>query len=281
MTNNDVDDTREIDKRTESEEEEETAEESNTISSRILVKVEHGEYTGKATSRAPETVRYARRATGGVYDGVAADIYSLGTILFTMLTNGIPPYKNIGDAYYMNMQRGGPTKVYSLLRSWGVDISEEAIDLCCGMMRRDPRLRFKYEDIISHPWLVSTTSTEHAESYTPEEEIISTQSILPATTTANCRINNAADNSTPPPPTATFTYRLMPPMNIEEGTVVVLDELTKELAEEVGEQTPLVSCRKLEEDCDMVEVGITRKHKNKKNTNSQPHKNLKTNPAEK
>ena len=62
--------------------------------------VGRGEYIGKPACRAPETANAARNRLGGKYDGVAADIYSLGTMLFTLVTNGVPPYKTINDGYY-------------------------------------------------------------------------------------------------------------------------------------------------------------------------------------
>jgi len=49
---------------------------------------------------------------GESYCGVKADIFSMGVILFTVLTGGCPPYVSINDGYFLNKWYYPPDDAY-------------------------------------------------------------------------------------------------------------------------------------------------------------------------
>ena len=83
------------------------------------------------------------------FDGEAVDVWTMGTILFCMLSGnrsyGVP-HKSDPQFYWMT--RGLPV----LMEDWGVKVSQDALDLLSGMMEVDPRLRLTIEEIENHPW---------------------------------------------------------------------------------------------------------------------------------
>jgi len=97
--------------------------------------------------RAPEIRNVAK-----YYDGAAADVYSLGVILYSMLT-ATPPYRQLDDQLYNLIQHDRITCV-----SWAANLSAIEADLLTDMMRADPRRRPTISQVLSHPWLAAMTS---------------------------------------------------------------------------------------------------------------------------
>jgi len=100
---------------------------------------------GKLGYMAPEIF------AGQPFDGKLADIYSMGVILFIILT-GVPPFEmsSDSDARFRLIYNGYLRK---LLKTWnflGI-ILEEAIDLLSHMLCPVEK-RFSLENIIVHPW---------------------------------------------------------------------------------------------------------------------------------
>ena len=81
------------------------------------------------------------------FDGAAADVWSCGTILFCMIT-GTRPYKKPFDLQF----RAVTQNLRQLLLHFGVNMSEEGINLLQGMLTIDPRNRLTIEEVINHPW---------------------------------------------------------------------------------------------------------------------------------
>jgi serine/threonine protein kinase len=79
------------------------------------------------------------------YDGKKSDIWSLGVLLFAMVTGELP--WNTQNATLMSQQivRGMYTIPYP--------ISRECRDLISSMMKVDPRDRLTIEQVLNHPWL--------------------------------------------------------------------------------------------------------------------------------
>jgi serine/threonine protein kinase len=99
---------------------------------------------GKLPYMCPEI--YANRKP---FDGVAADVWTAGTILFCMVT-GNRSYQrpHISDPQFYWMTHG----LTQLLSDWNVSVSDECVDLMRGMMTIDPRKRFTIDEVRNHPW---------------------------------------------------------------------------------------------------------------------------------
>ncbi|ETK77503.1 serine/threonine protein kinase, partial [Phytophthora nicotianae] len=102
---------------------------------------------GKASYMAPEVV------AGEDYSAVLADMWSLGIVLFVMLTGS--PLVHIAseneNAFAAFLQLG----VRRVVRAWKMSsfISEEVCDLMSALLQRDPTQRFTAAEVLAHPLL--------------------------------------------------------------------------------------------------------------------------------
>lgn len=86
------------------------------------------------------------------FDGEAVDVWTVGTILFCMLSGNRSyetPHKTDPQFYWMT--HGLDT----LLNDWGVQLSDEAMDLLRGMLKINPRERLTIAEVENHPWCVA------------------------------------------------------------------------------------------------------------------------------
>lgn len=115
---------------------------------------------GKMRFVAPEIYRKAP-----AFDGFASDIWSLGIVLFAMLTGRCPydrpedndsGYHDLVDPnFYWSEDDVDPCL------SWGHPMSLAAKDLMRNMLRPDPRDRATLGWISKHKWVVITPKPEH------------------------------------------------------------------------------------------------------------------------
>ncbi len=86
------------------------------------------------------------------FDGFAVDLWAAGVILYIMLT-GFPPYDQASrtDQRFDLIIRGN---LMRQLKSWGINISEDAGNLLQNMLMLDPRDRLTLAQIFSHPWIM-------------------------------------------------------------------------------------------------------------------------------
>lgn len=85
------------------------------------------------------------------FHGRAIDVWSAGAMLFMMLT-GSPPCSqpDFSDGCFTWIANG---KIKSLFRSWGLQISANAVNLMEGMLCIDPMRRLTLKQVKEHPWM--------------------------------------------------------------------------------------------------------------------------------
>lgn len=98
---------------------------------------------------APEVLR-----SGRAYSGKAADIWSLGVLLYTMLVGRYPFNDAEHASLFAKISRGHFAVPEGL--------SPRARCLVKALLRRDPAERPAAEDVLRHPWLTRPLSTPGA-----------------------------------------------------------------------------------------------------------------------
>lgn len=89
------------------------------------------------------------------YSGKAADIWSIGVMLYTMLVGRYPFHDREASTLFMKIRKGD----YSIPDC----ISSRAKCLLRSLLRHDPSERLQADEIIQHPWF--KTSSSRAASY--------------------------------------------------------------------------------------------------------------------
>ncbi|OHT12361.1 CAMK family protein kinase [Tritrichomonas foetus] len=84
---------------------------------------------------------------GHNYNGVAADIWSSGVLLYTMLTGKIP-WRGTSQIMLMNEMKKGPPPI--------LDVSAECNQLIKMALDETPANRPSASDLLRHPWFTST-----------------------------------------------------------------------------------------------------------------------------
>lgn len=104
-----------------------------------------GYHPGKPSFRAPEITRCAQ------YDGKMADVYSLGVVLFAMLTSYYP-YDNADDSDVRFAEIFHKDRLPQLVQSWQLPVSAAALDLLRHMLCPVSR-RLTLQQVVAHPWV--------------------------------------------------------------------------------------------------------------------------------
>jgi serine/threonine protein kinase len=88
------------------------------------------------------------------YDGVAADIFSLGVIMFVLVTGSFPfPQATLDNKYYKLLTSGGQAdknKFWQVTDS--ASCSDEFKELFAAMVDVNPSKRPSLKQIIAHKW---------------------------------------------------------------------------------------------------------------------------------
>ena len=102
---------------------------------------------GKLPYMSPEIYENSRP-----FDGGAADVWTLGTILFCMVTGNRSysrPDRTDPQFYWMSHAIG------QMLTDWEIAVSDDCTDLLAKMMTIDPRMRATLEEVRNHPWVLA------------------------------------------------------------------------------------------------------------------------------
>lgn len=90
----------------------------------------------------------------GSYSGRAADIWSLGVSLYTMLVGRYPFQDTQPAALFAKIRHGAFT-----LPEW---LSPQAKCLIGCMLRKSPAERLQASELLMHPWLTSPSAPHHS-----------------------------------------------------------------------------------------------------------------------
>jgi len=104
------------------------------------------------------------------YDALHADIWSLGVLLFILVT-GIPPFEKASDAdarFRLVAKPGG--SACELLRAWGQEnrLPLELRALLDWMLQVDPRQRPTADQVWGHEWLRGASDTQQQQLTAPK-----------------------------------------------------------------------------------------------------------------
>ncbi|KAG6949019.1 hypothetical protein JG688_00014825 [Phytophthora aleatoria] len=103
-----------------------------------------GRYVGKKYYMAPEIV------AGVTYDPKAADVWSLGIVLFIMLTGSpLVSFASMSVKSFRALKQAG---IATVLEAWGVAdaMPSSALQLVSGMLEIDPHKRLTIEQVLDH-----------------------------------------------------------------------------------------------------------------------------------
>ena len=84
------------------------------------------------------------------FDGEAIDVWTLGIILFFMVTSR-KPYQHplLSDPGFWHLTKN----LDGLLEAWGISISDDCLDLLSQMLSVDPSVRATLDEVQEHPWM--------------------------------------------------------------------------------------------------------------------------------
>jgi len=120
---------------------------------------------GKLKYMSPEVYQVVR------YDGYKADIWSLGVVLWGMITGGLIYRKPILADYRFGLLTKGQEGLKELLQLDEVsDVSPSLLHLLSKMLDVNAETRYLIQDVLSHPWVWAITSNPKSSQFPPPEE---------------------------------------------------------------------------------------------------------------
>lgn len=112
------------------------------------------ERVGKSFYMAPEIIELEENEQR-FYDGLKGDMWSLGIVLFILLT-GIPPIQkaSLEDSRFCILKNHGVSKLVQLWQLENV-LSAEAIDLLSKLLTVNPHRRISIDRVLQHPFITN------------------------------------------------------------------------------------------------------------------------------
>lgn len=111
-------------------------------------------FTGTPATTAPETVGQEEDTNQDVGYDVKVDSWSLGILLFELLTGGVPFAIHNRFAFMSRYESG--EQEFQLTASQRDLLRErhstQACDLICAMLAFDPKVRIGADEVLAHPW---------------------------------------------------------------------------------------------------------------------------------
>lgn len=104
---------------------------------------------GKIPYMAPEVFNLK------AYDGFKADVWSLGVILWSLITSfGLYEIPTDADARFARL-RFGKKGIKEMLHAFKVpNVPDVVVDLLSGLLHLDPEARLDISEVLLHPWVV-------------------------------------------------------------------------------------------------------------------------------
>ncbi len=101
------------------------------------------------------------------YDPYPIDLWSAGIALYIMLSGTLPfsakGEVNEKEKYYLR------NAIINAEFKPVENISDEALDLLNGLLRKDPKKRFKVNDVLNHPWMKNNNNNNYHHLFTKAE----------------------------------------------------------------------------------------------------------------
>jgi serine/threonine protein kinase len=120
---------------------------------------------GKPKYMSPEVYQVQK------YDGYKADVWSLGVVLWGMVTGGLIYRKpSMTDHRFVTLSKGreGLTKLLQLDEI--SDVCGSLLDLLVHMLDLNPETRYSADDVLAHPWLKLKQGTAEEPKKTLEQQ---------------------------------------------------------------------------------------------------------------
>jgi serine/threonine protein kinase len=138
----------------------------NDLFEPVLIDMDQALPIGSALKRSAGSIarRAPELADHSCTDFKAADVFSLGILLFMMVTN-LTPFdedKN-GFSYEFFALKECPSKFWEMVKKNDIDLGEPLKDLISKMLIVDPKKRITIEGIQKHAWLKDLPSQEQYE----------------------------------------------------------------------------------------------------------------------